>query len=63
MIRKVLAKFGLYRPRAGDVVLDRWDDCEKTVAGVVGQRATLQYFIGSQLRCDHVPKSSLQFVR
>jgi hypothetical protein len=43
-VRRALAHVGIYRPRAGDVILDRYDRTEKTVEAVDGDRLRVVFF-------------------
>lgn len=63
MIRKLLSIAGIYFPRAGDVVIDRYDAREKTVEAVEGQRVSVAFFDGATLRRGSLLRRSIVFAR
>ncbi len=62
-IRRALARVGFYRPRPGDVVLDRYDRIEKTVLSVEGNRLHVAFACGAETRTGTLIKWPSIFVR
>lgn len=64
MLRTLLSKVGLYRPRPGDVVRDRYDRTLKTVERATADRVEVVWFdLGGALRRGSLLRRNAEFVR